>query len=88
MFIIRITTNNKLNVHLQIRVIMPELKIQEKQEDKWNERPEFPEVGSRLNGDNNLEWTIQLGQNEKKLLIIKWEAEYPSNQDVEYAEAR
>ncbi|KAI1732970.1 protein F37C4.5 [Ditylenchus destructor] len=48
--------------------------------------PKLPEMGVILNDSNNLEWTVLVGSKEEKELCVKWAAEYPTSETVEYKE--
>jgi hypothetical protein len=47
-------------------------------------------VGAKLNKDNNLEWTFLVdgAAGSEMELTIKWEAEYPPNEKLEFKEKR
>jgi hypothetical protein len=38
----------------------------------------------KLNKDNNLEWTMDIGANASKELLIKWTVEHPPTDKIEY----
>lgn len=46
----------------------------------------LPDVGPRLNGDHNLEWTVLLSEGEERELVIKWGVESPANETIDYEE--
>ncbi|KAK0414108.1 hypothetical protein QR680_007150 [Steinernema hermaphroditum] len=68
---------------IKVKVIEPTIQTADPAKESRGVR-----VGSILNSDNNLEWTAQIKAGEKKELNIKWQIEFPSNEQIEYKELR
>ena len=47
-----------------------------------------PALGTRMNADNNLEWTILLEAGAEMELTVKGEAEFPPSEKLEFNEKR
>jgi len=70
----------------QVKVLSPTIEAQKPEQVARKMSVSTPVTGCTLNEDHNLEWTLQLKENEKKDLTVKWQIDYPSTEKLEYKE--
>ncbi|TKR88158.1 hypothetical protein L596_012444 [Steinernema carpocapsae] len=71
---------------IKVKVLSPTIEAQKPEQVARKMSVSTPVTGCTLNEDHNLEWTLQLKENEKKDLTVKWQIDYPSTEKLEYKE--
>ncbi|TKR88159.1 hypothetical protein L596_012445 [Steinernema carpocapsae] len=63
---------------IKVKVLSPTIEAQKPEQVARKMSVSTPVTGCTLNEDHNLEWTLQIKENEKKDLTVKWQIDYPA----------